>query len=408
MRIWKVLFQIATVCLFVNPITLYLLIGHLLLSLVIPFGLVLITLSISRHPFLSRIQLYFFNLVVIIGIFYHAELIFRMSFPERDIPNLYEIRGKYYFNKPYLHENFNDEEYFSTYITNRQGFRISEKENPDDTIDECDWLFLGDSFTQGAQVNYTDLYTTKTYQYFPDKIILNAGISGYSIVDALNYYISEGHKLKPSKVFLQVCIFNDFMKVKENRIGVMEYMIQYSSLYHYLFYNTQYINPADLPLGRWTEPFYLTEEKNKDYNIFYKKTSVQKEEDIRLLIYYLSEFKKETTKNNSDLCILLIPTKEQISYKYYKEVIDSFDIKETDLDMHYPNRLIDSLSHTLNFELIDLYDPFRKNEFFPFFRDDEHLNNYGHRIIAESIAQTYEKGANAYRYLTTGNNRDRY
>ncbi len=407
-QIWKVLCQIVIICLFINPITLYLLTKCLLLSFVVPFILILICLFISKHSFFSRVQLYFLNIVVIIGIFYHAELIFRMNFQEKDIPNLYEIRGKYYFNKPYLRENFTDEEYTSSYVTNKQGFRINAQENPDSSIDKCDWLFLGDSFTQGAQVDYSDLFTTKTYQYFPDKVILNAGISGYSIVDALNYYVSEGYKLKPSKVFLQLCIFNDFMNVKENPVGIMEYMMQYSSLYRYLFYNVYYSNPADLPLGRWTEPFYPTEENNKDYNIFYKKTSPQKEEDIKNLIRYLSEFKKETSKNNADLCILLIPTKEQVSYKHYEEVIDSFGIDEANLDMNYPNRLIDSLSHTLNFELIDLYNPFRKNDFFPFFRNDEHLNSHGHKIIAESILESYKKESNVYHYLTTGNNGDRY
>ncbi|MDR1403540.1 MAG: hypothetical protein LBJ60_07575 [Tannerellaceae bacterium] len=346
--------------------------------------------------------------MVIIGVFYHAELIFRTSFQEKDIPNLYEIRGKYYFNKPYLRENIIDEEYSSSYITNKQGFRISAAENPDNCIDTCDWLFLGDSFTQGAQVDYSDLFTTKAYRYFPDKIILNAGISGYSIADALNYYVSEGYKLKPSKVFLQLCIFNDFMNVTENQAGITEYLMQYSRLYGYLFYNAHYANPADLPLGRWTEPFYPTEENNKDYNIFYKKISPQKKEDVENLIHYLSTFKKETSKNHADLCILLIPTKEQISYKYYKEVIDSFGIDEANLDMGYPNRLIDSLSHMLNFELIDLYNPFRKDTFFPFFRNDEHLNSHGHTIIAELILQAYKKESNLYRYLTTGNNGDRY
>lgn len=406
--IWRMLCQIATICLFINPVTLYLLTGHLFISIILPLFLIFICLLLYKYPFLSRIQLYFFNLIVIIGILYHAELIFSTKFPERQIPNLYEIRGNYYFNKPNLQKNFIDDEYTSYYITNNQGFRLSSQKDPNETVEECDWLFLGDSYTQGAQVDYEELFTTKAYQYFPDKIILNAGISGYSVVDAFNYYTSEGYKQKPSKVFLQICIFNDFMNVKENHIGITEYMMQYSDFYRYLFYNIQYTNPANLPLARWTEPFYPTEEQNRDYNIFYKESSAQKENDIKQLIHYLSEFKKETSRNNADLCILLIPTKEQISYKYYEEVIDNFHIDEANLDMLYPNNLIDSLSHELDFEVIDLYDSFRKNDYFPFFQRDEHLNAYGHQAIAESLLQAYKKESNVYHYLTTGNEGDRY
>lgn len=400
--------QIAIICLFINPITLFLLTKYLFISIIIPLILVFLGLLLHKYPLLFRIQIYFFNVILIFGILYHAELIFRMIFPERQIPNLYEIRGNYYFNKPNLKENFFDDEYKSNYTTNNQGFRISSQKNPYETIEKCDWLFLGDSYTQGAQVDYEELFTTKIYQYFPDKIILNAGISGYSVVDAFNYYTSEGYKLKPSTVFLQICVFNDFMNVKENKIGITEYMMQYSDLYRYLFYNIEFTNPAELPLQRWTAPFYPTEEMNRDYNIFYKEFSVQKEKDINQLIHILYKFKKETFKNNADLCILLIPTKEQISYKYYKEVIDSFNIDEANLDMLYPNNLIDSISHELNFRVIDLYSTFRKNDYFPFFQRDEHLNCYGHQAIAESLLKAYENESNSYRYFKTGNEGDRY
>jgi len=400
--------QIAIICLFINPITIYFLTDKFLLSILITVFLIIICFFIHKYHSLTRIQLYYFNLIIIIGILSHAELIFRIKFTDRQIPILYEIRGQYYFNKPYLKQNFFDQEYSSIYNTNKQGFRISSHQGEDDSIKECDWLFLGDSYTQGAQVNYEELFTTKAYKYFPDKIILNVGISGYSIVDAFNYYISEGYKLKPSRVFLQICIFNDFMNVKENQIGLTEYLMQYSDLYRFLFYNIIFTNPNDLPLGRWTEPFYPTIENNRNYNIFYKESSFQKDSDTKNLISYINKFKEETQKNNADLCILLIPTKEQISYKYYKEVTQSYKIDEAKLDMLLPNKLLDSLSRSLNFTLIDLYNLFRKSESFPFFQKDEHLNEIGHQTIAESLSQAYKTESKVYRYLTTGNNDDRY
>ena len=299
-----------------NPITLYLLCNSLFFALALPCIAILLLVLIWKQPMLSRFKIYFFNILFLISISYNAELIFTTNFSDRNIPNLYEIRGKYYFNKPYLYQTFEDYEYSSVYITNKQGFRIDETQNTNIEIEQCDWLFIGDSFTQGAQVEYVDLFTSKAYKYFPNKTILNVGISGYSIIDEYNYYITEGYKLGSNKVFLQLCIFNDFMNVKPNSIGITEYMMQYSNLYRYLFFNMQYASPSELPLGRWTEPFYNTEQANYDYNIFHTTQSEQKKQDIENLITYIKKFKDATDANNAELCVVLIPTKEQVSYKY--------------------------------------------------------------------------------------------
>ena len=403
----KGLLSFFIVWLLINPITIYLLCKNIIFAITSPIIATIILFLTRNEIHLSRIKIYYFNLLLIISIAYHTELIFRINFPERNIPNLYEIRGKYFFNKPNIIENFTDLEYSSMYITNSQGFRIDLYDDPEKKITQCDWLFLGDSYTQGAQVNYQDLFTTRTYQYFPNKIILNAGISGFSIIDEFNYYISQGYKLKPKIVFLQLCIFNDFMNVTENSIGLAEYMMQYSAFYRYLFYNLKHTNPNDLPLSRWTEPFYPTEQGNQNFNIFYTESSDQKREDIKQLILYLKRFKNETSKNGTELCILLIPTKEQVSYRHFEEVVNNFKIEVPKLDMFYPNRLMDSLSNILDFDLIDLHPEFSDGKGFPFFEQDEHLNIWGHIQVSNAIKKKYSTSVE-FEYLSKSNTGDRY
>jgi hypothetical protein len=408
LKIFKGISSLILVWVLINPITIYLLCDNIFFSIFFPVSALILLSLIRTKSIISRIKVYYFNLLFLISIIYHAELIFTINFSEQNMPNLYKIKGNYYFNKPNLVENFYDNEYHSIYLTNKQGFRIDENENAEKEILNCDWLFLGDSYTQGAQVNYSDLFTTKVYHYFPNKIILNAGISGYSIVDEYNYYISEGYKLHPQKVFLQICIFNDFMNVIENKAGITEYMMQYSNLYRYLFYNLQYANSIESPLGRWTEPFYPTEQGNENYNIFYKGSSEKKEKDIANFILYLSKFKEAITKTDSELCVILIPTKEQISFAYFSQVVDSFKIDISQLDMYYPNTLMDSLSKEYQFELIDLYDDFSNGQGFPFFEKDEHLNSIGHQKTANAIKNKYLSESLSYQYFSKKNTGARY
>ena len=404
----KGILSLVLVILFVNPVMLFLLTHNLLITVLAPTLAIVLLLFIRKYPILSRIKIYYFNLLFLCCILCSAELIFTVCYPEYNIPNLYQIRNGYYFNKPNLNQQFSDIEYSSSYITNKQGFRVDHTQDPDVEINSCDWLFLGDSYTQGAQVNFEELFSTKVYRHFPDKMILNAGISGFSIADEYNYYINEGYLLKPKRLFLQLCIFNDFMNVHPGQIGFAEYMMQYSNLYRHLFYNLQYANPRELPLGRWTEPFSDNEQQNIDCNIFYTVSSEQKKEEIANLEKYLALFKEATQKNGTELCILLIPTKEQVSVDCFTQVVDNFHIDISKIDILLPNRLMADWAQKYHFELIDLLSNFSDGQGFPFFEIDEHLNVLGHQKISDAIFNKYQSESGKYEYMSHDNEGERY
>lgn len=397
--------------LLLNPFLLFIITNSITASLVCPFGAASLLLYFHNSSKLKPLTIYLFNILFVLAIFISGEAVFNNNFRDYIIDNLYTTKSKYYFNHPYLDKVFQDKEFTVNYKTNKQGFRIGFEDDPETVVSEIDWLFLGDSYTQGAQVQFEDLYTSILSDSFPDKIILNAGISGFGLPDEYNYYISEGRQLKPKKVFLQICNFNDFMNVEERTSGFSDYLMQYSNFARYLLYGFKYANPAELPLGRWTEPFYPDKESNINYNIFYQESSPSKEKDIAKFKYYLSKIKEEVNKDGAELIVLQIPTKEQIYYKFFEEVVNSFKIDVAKLDMNAPNKLLEKECQNLGIKLIDLRSSFSSSEHEVFYQYDEHLTSYGHSALANAIVNYFSNTASTSKkitYLSKSNAGDRY
>lgn len=370
-----------------NPVVLYLLTGHALVAFALPVtagGLLLGLYAGVR----SRLPLaYAINLLSLVSLFVHAEVVFRHQFADYAIEDLYTIEDGYYFNKPNLVKRFDDKEYQTDYLTNRQGFRIGYGQHTEDEVTQADWLFVGDSYTQGAQVQFEELYTSLLYQHFPDRVIVNAGISGFGLPQEYRYYMNAGRQLKPEKVFLQICNFNDFMNVVERRVGVTDYLVHHSEFLRFLLQDIKYQNPAALPLGRWTEPFHPDASANRDFNVFFREDSQRKRADLAAFRRYLRLFKEETARDGAELVVVLIPTKEQVDPRYFDEVVTAFGIKPGYLDMDRPNRIVRELADSLGIRLIDATDAFRAaSAARPFYDYDEHLSREGHRLLAATIA----------------------
>ena len=389
--LYKKLLLILITLLLLNPIAIYLLSNKIFISIFIPLLIALFVQLCYQLSNYKWVTVYLINFLAIISIFLYGELIFNSNFKEYIIKDPYTIANKYYFNKPYLRERFLDKEYATDYVTNKQGYRIAASQEPNLEIKNIDWLFIGDSFTQGAQVDFEELFTSLLYRKYPDKIIVNAGISGLGIVDEYNYYKREGHKLKPNKVFLQIGNFNDFMNVTEKQVSFTDYLMHYSNCLRFLLYGLRFQHTEDLPLGRWAEPFSPDEDLNKNFNIFYTETSEHKTKDIQEVEKYLTLFNKEVKKNGAELIVLLIPTKEQIYSKYLNEVISNFHINPEKLDMEYPNKLMKDLTKSLTVDLIDFKDWFKQAHNNLFFEQDENLSKEGHKVVASGINNYLER-----------------
>lgn len=391
--------------LLLNPLVLLLLSHSIGLTVVLSVCALVIAFFVSQSNSL-RIKVWAFNLFAILSICLHCELLFREFFSAKNIPNLYELHGKYYFNKPFLDCMFRTNEYASSYKTNCQGYRMDDLSNANDTVKACDWLFIGDSFTQGAQVYYRDLYTTLLYESFPNKVIVNAGISGAGLYDELNYLKNKGKELNPKVVFLQIGVFNDFFNIKERSASYQDWLMEKSDLYRYFAYNI--FSTDSLPLGRWTEPFFPTEQDNRDYNILYKEQSEQKCADREAFRKCIKEWKEETERIGAKLILFLIPSKEQVSPSMLKEVMNRYNIQGEQLDMSAPSRLFKTTASNLGLTAYDLTVDFKESKIFPFFYQDEHLNTIGHKIIADALTKRLTGYADGTSFVSRNNNHERY
>lgn len=388
-----------------NPFMLLLLTRSIAATFVTVFIVLVIAYFVSRSKSLY-LKAWAFNLCAIVSISLHAEVLFRSFLSDVNIPNLYEIHGKYYFNKPFLNKEFRTSEYMSTYKTNCQGYRMAELSNAYDTLKACDWLFVGDSFTQGAQIDYDELFTTRLFSSFPNKIIVNAGISGAGLYDELNYFKDKGKELQPKVVFLQIGVFNDFFNVKEREATYQDYLMEKSDLYRYLSYNV-FTNDS-LPLGRWTEPFFPTTQENADYNILYKPTSAIKQADRKAFRDCLAAWKAEVESIGAQLVVFLIPSKEQTDPLLLQEVMDKYHITASQLDMSAPNWLFTTTATQLGLTHYDLTPAFQSSASFPFFQLDEHMNAVGHQLVAQVLADSLKAYACGIKYLSTAINHERY
>ena len=380
---------ILIIFLLINPIVLYVIGYSIFESLII----VILTIILSFYLYNKSKKLFMLeiNVLILISIFIYGELIFDTKFNHLKINNLYDQFSNFYWNKSNIYENINSPEYQTIYKTNIQGFRIPVYLSSEYSISKCDWLFLGDSFTQGAQCKYSDLYTSQLVKYFPDKVIVNAGVSGFSIPECFNLFKYLKSKIIPKEVFLQIGSFNDFEVIEEKELDLSSYLMDKSDLARYFIYNNKFTENSKLPLGRWTEPFQVTERANRDYNIFNKNPSNFQKQQFLNLKRYLFKFKNEVEKTGATLNIILFPSKEQVSKLHFDEVIINYKLNVNNYDLRRSNKILKNICDDLDLNLIDVTDYFCKSKTLPFFEIDEHFNKTGHNLAAYEIARQLSK-----------------
>ena len=374
-----------------NPIVVYLMTRQPVLTAALTIGCVLFGQALLTPKIPAVIRAYSFNAVAVLSAFAHAEVLLVYGFPDRVTPNLYEIRDGYYFNTPLLQPQFESDEFSVTYRTNSQGFRIGSGQEPAHSIDRADWLVLGDSFTQGAQVEFEHLYSTRLNVRFPDKIVVNAGISGMGVAQEYEYFVDAGRLLEPSLVILQVGSFNDFMNVSPRRAGLSEWLMTKSAFVRLLLSDLKYRDPSDLPLGRWTEPFYDSEAANRDFNIFYRLSSDTKERDLAQFANYLRRLNAAVVQQGGRFLVVLLPTREQADELSLEEVLTAFRIDSSRIDLRRPNDILLKLAESEGIAFVDLLPAFTSARSKLFFDGDEHLTPEGHALIADTIGDYLEQ-----------------
>lgn len=390
-----------------NPVVLFLLTGRVVLAAAVTGLALALVIGLARDRRRTTSAAVALNVLILLSAALHAELILRVGFPSRVIPNLYAIRDGYYVNEPLLAQRFTTQEYAASYRTNVQGFRIADEQNAQERLENADWLVVGDSFTQGAQVDFTEMFSSLLYRRFPDKIVVNAGISGLGLGQEYNYFLREGRRLRPSLVVLVLSSFNDFMNVEAPRAGPSEHLLAATALARLLFTP---IDGEDLPLGRWTEPFQPSWQDNVDYNVFVKETSRRKQEDLDAFEERLAAFARAVRADGGRLVVALLPTREQVEPRALEAVTAAYKISVDALDMRRPNRLAEGLTRRLGAGFLDLLPAFLAAGDGLFFEQDVHLTSRGHAVVAQALGDYLEttEGRSPATLLSRGGGAERY
>jgi Tol biopolymer transport system component/lysophospholipase L1-like esterase len=373
-----------------NPFIVFLLTRSIMVAASVTVACVVLTQAVFSRAMPRLLGAYVFNALVVLSVFAHAEVVVLFAYPDYVIPNLYKIENGYYFNQPFLDQTFRSREFSARYRTNAQGFRIGQGQDPSLELAKVDWLVLGDSFTQGAQVEFEELFTTKLNVRFPDKVVANAGISGLGIAQEYNYFVRKGQELDPDLVILQLGSFNDFVNVEPRPVAFSDRLTTHSAFIRLLLTNLKSPNPAELPLGRWTEPFHPDGRANADFNIFYNESSPTKQRDIEAFGRYLGLFKQAVESSSAHLLVVLLPTREQIRHDSLHQVLQTFSIDSKDVNMSRPNQLLKDLTQRLGIDFLDLLPAFRATIGDLYFQRDEHLTAFGHSVMAEAIGNFLE------------------
>jgi hypothetical protein len=383
-KIYKFLTLLLSVTFIISPFSIFILTKSILVLVVTLLVCFLISILIFNHglkKWKSKVLLFF---LILIGLIINAEIIFRVLFPELIIENLYERQDNFYFNKPNLSKVIDDDEFQTLYITNEFGYRVP---NRNYIIKEPDWLFVGDSYTQGAQVNFNELYSSIIADSNRNKNVLNIGVSGFSLFEEYEIIKKHVSNSKPETVFLQLCVLNDFNIIEQKQFGINEWLVEVSDLYRFLYYNNENEETYKLN-GRWVLPFYKNDSENKDFNVLDSRKSDLKKRILDDVSFYLKKIHSLLKSKNIQLVVILIPTKEQVYSKYLKEVVKNYQLDTNNIDLDFPGKFLNDLSEN-KFEFINPLDDFRKAKGNLYFDTDEHLNVQGHKVLAD-IINNYE------------------
>lgn len=125
--------------------------------------------------------------------------------PDRRIEGVFEDKPAAYRTYPNAPPGFGRVEYVMT--IDRRGFRNLE------TLDDCQVLALGDSFTEGSRVSDEEAWPRR-FSTLSGAKVYSLGISGYAPQHMLAAFREYGVSLEPQYVFLSIYEGNDFRSAK--------------------------------------------------------------------------------------------------------------------------------------------------------------------------------------------------
>ena len=259
-----------------------------------------------------------------------------------------------------------------------QNTNITESYNTPDSI-----VFLGDSFTEGIQVNYQDSFVS-LINLALDLPTLNLGVSSYS---PTIYYLQSKYildKLLGETVIMQIYV-NDFYDdnlfiekaiLKKNELvgidgGKSNHVIRFLRK----SYVARFIRRSQLIIKK-----ILSEPRNFNLSGAYEYEQNISDVDIKNTVKMIKRTEMTLKKQNKRLFVFLVPSKAL-----------SLQNKCCQSDNLY-KRFYNQLAKN-EISLIDVAPYFENynNQNKLFFPKDPHLTEEGHKLITEAIVNLFNR-----------------
>ena len=287
-------------------------------------------------------------------------------------------------------------------------------------------VVLGDSFTEGAQVEENERFTEVLESSLLKNIqIINTGVSGYGNNQELLFLKNEGMKYNPDIVLVAFCIGNDVsdnmgnvtawdptqgrpvfilndneltltnvpvpQKKRENVTSFLRFKRYMARHFHsYAFTSTKIsMNPNLLSFFKKIGIAGAIRENPPRKPVLYSNTYTPKlHYGWNLTKAILKEIDVVAKENNSKTLIVLIPNKEQVYKENWDRIKRYYSLNDQNYNLSKPNDVLVEFGKESDIPVLDLLPEFRehaKNGEQLYFEIDGHWNANGHKLAAELI-----------------------
>ena len=271
------------------------------------------------------------------------------------------------------------------------------------------YLLLGDSFTFGLGVKQEDAFPQKLGAFLGSKYhnVINAGVVGQTLDDALMYLKHEGIKLQPDFVIYNFFVGNDITELrrhewtqdKNNNITQVKDKLLEVDKNHQLKHKESQ-EPESYLLYWLEQKVSILKQKYMNKEAFDPTltwpvflASNHPMQDKRIEEYWwkfeevLIQINTFCKQNNIKLIISIIPMDVQVSKEYWKKYPGTpFD--DEAFKINRPQEYMKILGERHNIAVLDVLESAREDDKKKsplYFEKDPHFNKQGHRFMASYI-----------------------
>ena len=285
------------------------------------------------------------------------------------------------------------EEFTAAIKTNAQGF-IGDDFVKEKSPGEFRIAAIGDSFTEGFQVNYDETFSARIGAY-------NFGMSGSGTTHQISAYEHYARQYDPDLVIWEFTIGNDFAddlllgdNTRESRLRAI-----LSNWFHsprFVVRKLEEVRAAKELLLRWgvvsrdLKSYDVPDRYPFVYDIYNVGEDTAFERAFDTTCDLARRFRDTVAADGVPLVALILPTKEQVFDDDWNQLLERYPaMNEKTWDRERPTRVLARCFEDLDIEYLDFLTIFRDRSAAGsprmYYLKDGHINAVGHAIIADEL-----------------------